>query len=190
MSTPPETILHLVDLLIWATFIVYWAVSAIGVKKNIKGNAWARSFGTRILAVIVIIFILQATSLGQLLDVQFGFGMQVAGIILCATGVAFAIWARRHLGRDWSGTPSIKEGHELVTSGPYRSVRHPIYTGMILALFGSGLVNGVLWIIIFAIFMVVFLMRIPIEEGYMIQLFPDQYPEYKKRTKALIPFMW
>lgn len=190
MHLPPQAILHIISLILWLTFVAYWVVSAIGVKKNIKGSSWGRSAGIRILAIVIVIFILQAMSLGHLLDGQFGLGVQVIGIILCAAGIAFAIWARRHLGRDWSGTPSIKEGHELVTSGPYRFVRHPIYTGMIIALFGSGLVNGIIWIIFFVVFTVVFLMRIPVEEGYMMQLFPSQYPEYKKRTKALIPFVW
>jgi protein-S-isoprenylcysteine O-methyltransferase Ste14 len=187
---PQELIVHTITLIIWVTFIVYWAVSAIGVKKNVQGTSWGRSFIIRVLLIVIILQFLQATSFGLFLDTQFSYGLQVAGVILCGGGVAFAIWARRHLGRDWSGTPSIKEGHELVTSGPYRFVRHPIYTGMILALFGSALVNGFMWVIVFILLTIVFLLRIPKEEGYMMQLFPDRYPEYKKQTKALIPFVW
>lgn len=181
-----------VTLLLWIAFIVYWWVSAIGVKKNIEGRSWARGAGLRILFVVAIILILQASSSitpSGFWGYRFGYGTELAGAILCAAGIAFAIWARVHLGRDWSPTPSIKEGHELVTTGPYRFVRHPIYTGMILALFGSALVNGVVWFIVFVVFSVMFLWRIPIEEGYMMRLFPDQYPEYKKRTKAIIPFI-
>jgi protein-S-isoprenylcysteine O-methyltransferase Ste14 len=190
MNTPRETILLTIDLLIWIIFVAYWLISAIGVKRNVKGTGWGRSFTIRIIAVIIIIFILQVTPVGQLLGDRFSYAVQVIGVILCAAGVAFAIWARYHLGRDWSGTPSMKEGHELVTSGPYKFVRHPIYTGVILALFGSGLVNGIIWLAVFVIFTIVFLRRISIEERYMMQLFPDKYPEYKKHTKALIPFVW
>jgi len=190
MNLSHELILHIITLLIWVVFIVYWAVSAIGVKKNVQGSSWGRSFIIRIFLVIIILQFLQATSYGQLFDIQFSYGLQVVGVLILAAGAAFAIWARRHLGRDWSGTPSIKEGHELVTSGPYRFVRHPIYTGLILAFIGSALVNGFTWVIIFVIFTIVLLFRIPKEEGYMMQLFPDRYPEYKKRTKALIPFVW
>lgn len=190
MNMPPELILHFIALLIWVTFIIYWAVSAIGVKKNIQGSSWGRSFVIRILLIIIILQFLQATSFAQFLDIQFSYGLQVVGVIILAAGVAFAIWARRHLGRDWSGTPSMKEGHELVTSGPYRFVRHPIYTGITVAFIGSALVNGFAWIIIFVIFTALLLFRIPKEEGYMMQLFPDRYPEYKRRTKALIPFVW
>lgn len=123
-------------------------------------------------------------------EYQFSYGVQILGVILCVLGLAFAIWARRDLGRNWSGTPSMKEDHELVTSGPYRFVRHPIYTGMILALFGSVLASGIIWLVIFIIFCINFLYQLPVEEKYMMQLFPNEYPEYKKRTKALIPFVW
>jgi isoprenylcysteine carboxyl methyltransferase (ICMT) family protein YpbQ len=179
-------------LLFWIAFIVYWGVSAVGVKRNIKGGGWARSSGIRILIVVAIILLMEALfsgSDGQFFAYQLGYGVELAGTILCVAGIAFAIWARIHLGKNWSGTPSIKEGHELITSGPYRFVRHPIYTGMLVALIGSALVNGI-DLIILLIFCVVFMLRIPVEERYMMQLFPDQYPEYKKRTKALIPFIW
>ncbi len=126
----------------------------------------------------------------RVFDYRLPAGVQALGAVLCVAGIAFAIWARWHLGRNWSATPSIKEGHELVASGPYRFVRHPIYTGIILALLGSALTNSVIWVAFFIIFTINFIARIPIEERYMLQLFPGEYPEYKKRTKALIPFVW
>lgn len=182
-----------ITLLLWIAFIVYWWISAIGVKKNVEGRSWVRGAGLRILFVVAIILILQASSSitpSGFWGYRFGYGVELAGVILCFAGIAFAVWARVHLGRDWSPTPSIKEGHELVTSGPYRFVRHPIYTGIILAMFGSALVSGAIWFVVFLVFSGMFLWRIPIEEGYMMRLFPDQYPEYKKHTKALIPFVW
>ena len=177
-------------ILIWIVFVVYWFVSAIGVKQNIKGGSWARSAVYRIALVVMVVALLQASSSWQVYAYRFNFDVQLAGTILCAIGIGIAIWARRYLGRNWSGTPSIKKDHELGTSGPYRFVRHPIYTGMFLALFGSALVAGVVWFVIFLVFTVMFFFRIPVEERYMMQLFPDQYPAYKKRTKALIPFVW
>jgi protein-S-isoprenylcysteine O-methyltransferase Ste14 len=174
----------------WIAFVVYWLVSAIGVKPNVRGGSWARGAGIRILITVAVVLLLQASSSWRVFSYTFDFGVQVLGVALCGVGIAFAIWARMHLGRNWSGTPSIKEEHELVTSGPYRFVRHPIYTGMILALFGSALVTGALWFIVFLFLTANFLYRIPVEERYMMQLFPNQYPEYRKRTKALIPFIW
>ena len=177
-------------ILLWIIFVVYWFVSAIGVKENVKGNSWARSAGYRILIAVIVVVLLQANSSWQFFAYRFDFGIQLAGTILCALGIGIAIWARVYLGRNWSGTPTIKKDHELVTSGPYHYVRHPIYTGMTLALFGSALVAGIIWFVILLFFVGIFLYRIPVEERYMMQLFPDQYPAYKKQTKILIPFVW
>ena len=174
----------------WFGFILYWLVSAFSVKKNIKSGDWSRDVGIRILIIIVVIVLFQVTSYWHYLGYRFSPGVQLAGVIFCVAGLAFAVWARVHLGTNWSGTPSMKEGHELITSGPYRLVRHPIYTGMLLAIFGSALVGGVVWLAVFIVFTANFLYRIPLEERYMMQLFPDQYPEYKKRTKALAPWVW
>jgi protein-S-isoprenylcysteine O-methyltransferase Ste14 len=174
----------------WAVFILYWIISAIGVKKNVRTDEWRRDAGIRIFLIIIVVILLQLSEFWRIFSYQFPISVQAIGVVLCAMGLACAIWARVHLGKNWSGMPSIKEGHELVTSGPYHLVRHPIYTGMLLALFGSALVAGVIWLAVFMIFTANFFYRIPVEERYMMQLFPDQYAEYKKRTKALIPFVW
>lgn len=176
--------------LFWLAFIAYWLISARGVKKNIKKSDWRRDAGIRILLIILVLVVLWLTPSLRHAEYRFGTAMQLLGTILCGAGIAFAIWARAHLGRNWSGTPSMKEGHELVTSGPYRFVRHPIYTGIIAAILGSALVVGTVWFIVFFVSIGNFIWRIPLEERYMTQLFPDQYPEYKKRTKALVPFVW
>jgi len=174
----------------WLVFAAYWLLSAIGVKKNVRNGAWARDAGIRILIIILVVVLLEAGSFWQFSSYRFSYGVQALGAVLCATGIAFAIWARRHLGRNWSGTPSMKVGHELITSGPYRFVRHPIYTGMLTALLGSALAGGIVWLAILVVFFANFLYRLPVEERYMMQLFPDEYPEYRKRTKKLIPFVW
>jgi len=115
--------------------------------------------------------------------------LDLIAIALCAAGIAFAIWARRELGANWSARPAINEGHALVTSGPYRVVRHPIYTGLLLATCGSVLIGGVLWWIVFLILCAVFAYRVRVEERLMMDRFPGDYPPYRKRTKALIPFV-
>ncbi len=106
-------------------------------------------------------------------------------------GVTFAIWARYKLGRNWgSGT---KEDPVLVTSGPYTYVRHPIYTGAMLALFGSAFTGSMVAAAYVAMFMgsIIFCMRrIHKEERVMGSLFPEQYPTYQARTKQFIPIVW
>jgi protein-S-isoprenylcysteine O-methyltransferase Ste14 len=112
------------------------------------------------------------------------------GIALCATGIGIAIWARWYLGRNWSVRPSLKEDHDLVTGGPYRFVRHPIYTGLILALLGTAIVTGLTSWIVLVLLTAVFVARIPVEERIMMKAFPDAYPAYRGRTHALIPAIW
>ena len=108
-----------------------------------------------------------------------------------ATGLAFAIWARHTLGRNWSGNPTVKEGHELVETGPYRLVRHPIYTGFLLAIAGTGIGRGqVRQLFIFGTAFVLLWAKLRIEESLMLRQFPQTYPGYMKRTKALVPFLF
>jgi protein-S-isoprenylcysteine O-methyltransferase Ste14 len=111
------------------------------------------------------------------------------GVALVIAGLAFAIWARVHLGGNWSGTVTVKQGHELIRSGPYGYVRHPIYTGLITALIGttvaSGTVNAVLGL---AIIVVAFVRKLRTEEDFMRETFPAAYERYCAEVPALIPF--
>jgi protein-S-isoprenylcysteine O-methyltransferase Ste14 len=110
-----------------------------------------------------------------------GFGISVAGAL-------FAIWARLKLGRNWSGRPSVMAGHELITSGPYALARHPIYTGLVVAFAGTVLADGE-WRGVPGVLLVLFafLVKIRDEEQLMLQAFPEAYPQYRRRVKALIP---
>ena len=171
----------------WIVFIVYWAVSARNVKRNVYEQArWRRLLGPSILVLAVLAsgvpafrgtFIPQGPATGAI------------AVLLCASGVAFAIWARRRLGRNWSGQPSLKEDHELVASGPYRFVRHPIYTGILTAMFGTALINDALWLVAAGLFCVLFISRAREEERLMLRQFPGEYPAYRRRTRMLIPLL-
>jgi protein-S-isoprenylcysteine O-methyltransferase Ste14 len=175
-------------VLLWLAFIVYWLVSARRTKQTAyRPGRWAGWAGSRILLIAVLILALQLRWKHWLISASPAF--RVFGILLCAAGIAFAIWARRKLGANWSPVPSIKQEHELVTAGPYRLVRHPIYTGMWFALLGSGFAVSVAWLAGLAVASVIFARRIPIEERLMMRQFPTAYPEYVRRTKAIIPFV-
>ena len=113
--------------------------------------------------------------------------LSIVGVVLCVAGMAFLVWARQHLGRNWSQTVSTKKGHELVTSGPYRYVRHPMYTGGLIACIGSAIAAGGAWIFLLVVLGAIFLWRVGAEDKLMEQQFPNEYPDYEKRTKALIP---
>ena len=110
------------------------------------------------------------------------------GALLTVIGITFAIWARYKLGRNWGS--NTKEDPVLVTSGPYAYVRHPIYTGAMLALFGSALTGSIIAIVMFMGSIIFSMRRIHKEERVMLSLFPEQYPTYQARTKQFIPFVW
>jgi protein-S-isoprenylcysteine O-methyltransferase Ste14 len=178
----------LILIVFWVSFYVYWGVSARGAKRVIhRANRWA-GFGS-------LIIILVGVALSRLAGFHLAFiprsdGVLAFGTAICGLGLALAIWARRHLGTNWSREPSIQAGHELVMSGPYRFLRHPIYSGILTAIVGTVFVAGRLWLIMFIGFLPMFVWRVKKEEEFMTRLFPQQYPEYKKRTNALIPFVW
>jgi protein-S-isoprenylcysteine O-methyltransferase Ste14 len=116
----------------------------------------------------------------------------VIGVAVNVTGVAFAIWARLVLGRNWSGlVMTVKEQHELVQGGPYAIVRHPIYTGLLLAMLGTALTIGTLATYVgVAAGLVAFLIRVNVEERLMCEQFGAAHDAYRQRTRKLIPFVW
>src|SRR5207245_9521973 len=112
------------------------------------------------------------------------------GVFLCVSGLVFAIWARVILGRNWSGVITLKEGHELIERGPYRVVRHPIYT-RILAMFAGtaiavGYLGGCLGLLLV---FVSFWLKLKREEDLMLKHFQDKYAVYQRRVKRIIPFL-
>ena len=101
-----------------------------------------------------------------------------------------AIWARVYLGENWGMAATTKENVELVTSGPYKYVRHPIYSGVMLAMLGSALAGDAVWFIVFVLISLYFIYSARMEETNMLWVFPEQYAAYKKKTKMLIPFIF
>jgi protein-S-isoprenylcysteine O-methyltransferase Ste14 len=177
----------------WILFWAYWGISAIGVKKNVRRRSWRWEIGVRVLAIAAILVIVRVPGSRAFFRDQESAAIDsiegTAGVILCIGGLGLAVWARRHLGRNWGMPMSFKEGHELVTTGPYRYVRHPIYTGMLLGLVGTALVTGRGVWVIFVCVAIYCWYSARTEEHLMLQQFPQQYGQYKKRSKAFIPFV-
>ncbi len=179
----------------WTVFVCYWIYSSFTAKKNIQTQT---RIGTglilRVLIIVIVyaLFKLQALAFFSAYD-AFIHASPIIGIIadiLCISGVAFAIWARNHLGKNWGMPMSVKESPELVSTGPYRYVRHPIYTGVLFAILGSTLVSGAAWFGIFIGGFIYFTYSAIQEEKLLLKEFPDTYPAYKQRTKMLIPFLF
>jgi protein-S-isoprenylcysteine O-methyltransferase Ste14 len=181
--------MHVVDVVIlvcWVAFWVYWLAASTGVKAG--RTRWARFAGVRIGAILIILLLLRirafkgpvATNNPWLLG---------TGLAVFLMGLALAIWARVYLGRNWGMPMSQKVDPELVTTGPYSSIRHPIYTGIILAMIGTTIAVSLYWLVAVVIIGAYFLYSAIVEERSMARLFPHSYPEYKRSTKMLIPFI-
>lgn len=114
--------------------------------------------------------------------------VRYSGLLLTCAGLAFTAWARVLLGRNWSAIVTIKQDHTLVRSGPYRWVRHPIYSGLLLAMLGTAICFGELrGVVGLALGLMGFWMKARLEEAFLIEQFGPQYAEYQRAVKALIP---
>lgn len=182
----------------WAVFIAYWAFSAVGTKRNLSTSAMWHGVWVRIGLAIVVLLIVRAEGANpqffNLLAAHTATlsnpALSIVGVIFSVVGIGFAIWARTHLGRNWGMPMTIKEKPDLVMNGPYRLVRHPIYTGILLAILGSTLVASLWWLVIFFIAGAYFVYSATQEERQMQKEFPERYPAYKARTKMLIPYVF
>jgi protein-S-isoprenylcysteine O-methyltransferase Ste14 len=175
----------------WLVFCLYWLISARSAKPNARNSNYYIQWGIRALLVAAIIVRLHFGGAAHLFA-----GRPVspilgaAGVALCVLGIALAIWARVYLGRNWGMPMSRKENPELITTGPYWYVRHPIYTGMLLAILGSALATGLLRLAAVDLFLCAYFVYSAVQEQkIMLKEFPDAYPAYMKRTKMLIPFV-
>jgi protein-S-isoprenylcysteine O-methyltransferase Ste14 len=178
---------------LWLAFWLYWLISAFQAKKSKRTNAMWTGIGFRLVLVLVVIWLFRNPAWKQSGIRSNAYThspvLAGAGLLVCAGGLMFAVWARRHLGRNWGMPMSLREQPELVTSGPYAYVRHPIYSGLLVALLGSALASGPWWLMIAIICGTYFIYSATREERMMTQEFPDQYPGYQQRTKMLIPFV-
>lgn len=177
----------------WLSWVVYWWVASRDVKTTVQRESLPSRLAHIIpLSIAVFLYSWQRVRIPWLAEriLPLSEGSFWIGAFLTAGGLLFAVWARLHLGRNWSGSVTIKEGHDLVTSGPYALVRHPIYTGLLLALLGSTLALGD-WraVLAFALSVGALWRKLRVEEHWMRQQFGDAYQAYAQRVAALIPFV-
>ncbi len=177
----------------WGIFIVVWLLAAIVTKRTVYRESRAQRYGYTIPILIGCYLLFRGYRLPYPFNVQIiphTGALLVATSILCVCGVGFCFWARAVLGRNWSGTVTLKENHELIVRGPYRLVRHPIYTGLLAMVVATAIQLGHLGGIIGLILIFVsFWIKSSHEEEVMRNQFPDQYPAYRERVKRIIPFI-
>ena len=171
----------------WAAFWTYWLVAAFSVKRG--HLVWRRELCIRVMIIVLAILLVR---LGVFRNRGLPSDPWLAGLglALFAAGLGFAIWARVHIGRNWGGPMSQKEQPDLVTTGPYRLVRHPIYSGLLVAGAGTALALDRRWLIVVLLAGVYFGYSATVEELYLGEVFPDAYPGYKRRTKMLVPYLF
>ena len=178
---------------IWIGWGIYWFVAARDTKPNRRRESRLSRLAHITPLAIAIILIARPDRQDGWFDARIlprGPTAYWIGIAMLIAGLGFSIWARRRLGRNWSGTVTLKENHELIRTGPYRWVRHPIYTGLLLAFLGTAVAlcewRGIAATVLVA---AAFLLKIRTEEDWMTETFGDDYRRYRAEVRALIPFI-
>src|SRR6516164_6325643 len=179
---------------LWVAFIVYWRIKAANTKTTQRLEPGASQILRAIIFVIaILLFSVTRIPLRWLYLPLWPAGLWSfwVGAAVMVAGLLFAIWAREHLGRNWSHAVTIKQGHELITSGPYTVVRHPIYTGMLAGLLGTAIaLSQVRGFMAFVIFFVMFWLKLRKEEQWMRSQFGETYATYAHQTAALVPYVF
>jgi protein-S-isoprenylcysteine O-methyltransferase Ste14 len=191
MTTPELHTLANVSLAVcWAAFGLTWVIGAFYSGSRQPAERAVTPFTSVFLiggVIIWIVFRVTPLSAWDSLVAQAQW-VRFLGLAILLSGTAFTLWARFVLGVMWSAAPTVKQEHQLRTGGPYALTRHPIYTGILAMLLGSSLLLGVgRWVVIFPIYLVLFEIKIRIEERLMLATFPDDYPSYRRRVPQLVP---
>jgi protein-S-isoprenylcysteine O-methyltransferase Ste14 len=171
----------------WAVLNVYWGLAARDTKLVPKSWLGGLAFVAR-----VMLYCLPLSSipiLGQRFMPRFA-ALEILGAVLCAVGVGVAIWSRRILAESWSPVVALRDRHALVQAGPYAIIRHPIYFGFMMSAVGMILVLGEIRALVLLFDIGVFFRRLKPEESLLRATYPNEYPEYERRVKRLLPCVW
>ena len=190
MAFDPKTIITY----LWAAAGVVWLVGAFTAKRTSRRQSpGSRLFQLTLLVVAFSIGFNKRFEVGLLARpfVPASQAVIFSGVAATLVGVCIAVWARLRLGGNWSGTVTLKENHTLIRKGPYGMVRHPIYSGILLALLGTALAfRQVRNLVALGLMLVMLLLKIQTEEQFMLEQFGAEYQEYSRKVKALIPFIY
>jgi protein-S-isoprenylcysteine O-methyltransferase Ste14 len=180
------------QILLWIAWSIVWTVAGFFVHRT--RTAEGKLIRFQHLLPVAIAFVLMMHNprrpffIGRLYDSE---TVRWLGAAITFAGMAFAVWARIHLGRFWSGVITLKEGHRLIRSGPYRLARHPIYTGFLTANLGTAITASTGDAFMgFAIVLIAFLIKIRREEKVLAGEFGDEYTQFRKEVAALLPMVY
>jgi len=177
---------------LWMIFSVYWTIAARNSAPTRSSESWLSTFlhqfvlGT---ALLVLLFPVPGLT-GWFLPVRFHFLVPV-GLAIQAAFLMLAVWARRHLGRNWSAEVRVGEGHELIRTGPYKMLRHPIYTAMLGMFLGTAIASSQYHALLgFAILVLAYMRKTRLEEEILRRTFGNDYDAYRRDTWALVPLLF
>jgi protein-S-isoprenylcysteine O-methyltransferase Ste14 len=179
---------------LWIAFIVYWLIKAIGTKATRRLEPVAsRVLRAALFVIAIALFSTTRIPLHWLYLQPWpaGFWSFWLGAGVAVAGAVLAVWAREHLGRNWSSSVTIKQDHELITSGPYAVVRHPIYTGILAGLLGTAIaLSEVRGFIAVGLIFLMYWLKLRMEEQWMRSQFGEPYATYARNTAALVPYLF
>jgi protein-S-isoprenylcysteine O-methyltransferase Ste14 len=176
---------------LWILFALYWLVSALKRKKTKQREAIGQRLAY-ILPLVGVFYLLYNPRIDipwlRTDFVPHTLAVEWAGVAVMVFGLGIACWARVHLGTNWSGVVTLKEGHELIRTGPYRNIRHPIYTGILIGFLGYAFVGGqVRGLIAMAAVWLSFFIKARREEKFLAQEFGPKFEEHTQHTGMFLP---
>jgi protein-S-isoprenylcysteine O-methyltransferase Ste14 len=177
---------------LWLALIAYWVLSAQALTSRTGSRwLWWREIAVRLgfFALVVLALQVGASPEVALYTLDQGTLLSWLGLTLCASGIALAILARAHLDHTRQAGPE-GESSELVTTGPYALVRHPLYGGLLLAMLGSAIAQSLLWLLPLLVYGPLFFLSARREESVLLEQFSEGYADYRRRTKMLLPFVF
>jgi protein-S-isoprenylcysteine O-methyltransferase Ste14 len=184
--------MYAIDYVIYGLWVLFWLawLAAALTAKRAAHSRMRQFFGLRIALFVIVILVGRSGVFKGHHAIESIPVLQGIGTVLFLTGLGLAVWARVYLGRNWGTPMSEKVDAELVTTGPYRYIRNPIYSGLILAAIGTAVAVSWYWLFA-AVFMgAFFIYSATVEEHTMERLFPNDYPAYRRSTKMLIPYVF
>jgi protein-S-isoprenylcysteine O-methyltransferase Ste14 len=175
----------------WIVFAAYWAIGALKTRRTAKKESFTARYSIMTIEIVGFYLLLSG-------DAAIGFlgrrvllrtlELRVFGVVLLWAGIALALWARWHLGQYWSGRITIKEGHKLIRTGPYARLRHPIYSGLVLAVIGTAIeVDQWRGIAAVCIVLLGFWIKGRREETLLTKQFGAEFEEHLRATGFLLP---
>ena len=177
--------------ILWLGWLAYWIAASLWSAPSRRMESWLEGAAYRVPLLVGIFFVLLSREIlpftGKPLWPQSAILVGI-GIVLTIAGLGLAVWARVHLGKYWSGRVTIKVDHRIIETGPYGSVRHPIYSGLLLAVLGTVITIGTIQAFLgFALIFIAVIRKLTLEEKWLRSEFGEEYERYRRRVKALVP---